>query len=72
MSCTRLYLHNCPVWIDWGLPYFRVYSRTESCDFLGGGRYWGEENYAELLEVKARYDPEGVFWCHHCVGDTEE
>jgi hypothetical protein len=37
-----------------------------------GPRYWGEENYADLLEVKARWDPEGVFWCHHCVGDTEE
>ena len=37
-----------------------------------GPRYWGEENYAELLEVKARHDPSSVFWCHHCVGDTEE
>jgi ribonuclease T2 len=36
-----------------------------------GPRYWGD-NYGELLEIKARYDPTGVFWCHHCVGDTEE
>jgi hypothetical protein len=29
--------------------------------------FWGE-NYARLLEVKARYDPEGLFFVHHGVG----
>jgi FAD/FMN-containing dehydrogenase len=28
---------------------------------------WGE-NYQRLLEVKRKYDPEGLFYCHHCVG----
>ena len=37
-----------------------------------GDRYWGEDNYRRLLGIKARYDPTGVFWCRHCVGDTEE
>jgi ribonuclease T2 len=37
-----------------------------------GDRYWGEDNYRRLLDIKARYDPNAVFWCHHCVGDTEE
>jgi FAD/FMN-containing dehydrogenase len=29
--------------------------------------FWGE-NYPRLLEIKRRYDPEGLFVCHHCVG----
>ena len=29
---------------------------------------WGDAVYARLLAVKAKYDPAGVFYCHHCVG----
>jgi len=29
--------------------------------------YWGE-NYGKLLEIKNQYDPQGLFYCHHCVG----
>lgn len=29
--------------------------------------YWGT-NYPHLLSIKQRYDPDGVFWCHNCVG----
>lgn len=25
-------------------------------------------NYPRLLEIKQKYDPEGVFWCSQCVG----
>jgi FAD/FMN-containing dehydrogenase len=28
---------------------------------------WGEA-YPRLLEVKDKYDPTGLFICHHCVG----
>jgi len=31
--------------------------------------YWGS-NYAPLLAIKKAYDPLGVFWCHHCIGDN--
>ena len=34
-------------------------------------RYWGEENYNKLLDVKMKWDPTMVFGCHHCVGDEE-
>ncbi|KAF1987495.1 FAD-binding domain-containing protein [Aulographum hederae CBS 113979] len=30
--------------------------------------YWGEENYARLLEVKRKYDPDGLMGCWKCVG----
>ena len=29
--------------------------------------FWGE-NYPRLLEIKRKYDPDGFFYCHHCVG----
>ena len=35
------------------------------------GSQWGAATYARLLEVKARYDPEGLFVCHHCVGSEQ-
>lgn len=30
--------------------------------------HWGRTTYARLLDVKAKYDPSGLFVCHHCVG----
>jgi hypothetical protein len=32
-------------------------------------RYWGS-NYDKLQEVKAKYDPDQIFWCHNCVNAT--
>lgn len=29
--------------------------------------FWGE-NYPRLLAIKRKYDAEGLFFCHHCVG----
>jgi FAD/FMN-containing dehydrogenase len=29
--------------------------------------FWGG-NYPRLAEIKRKYDPEGLFYCHHCVG----
>ena len=30
--------------------------------------FWGMENYARLLEIKNKWDPEQLFYCHNCVG----
>lgn len=30
--------------------------------------FWGD-NYAKLLEIKKRVDPDDVFWCQPCVGN---
>ena len=29
--------------------------------------FWGD-NYVDLLKVKIKYDPDNLFYCHHCVG----
>ncbi|AIT09033.1 FAD-binding protein [Candidatus Francisella endociliophora] len=29
--------------------------------------FWGN-NYNQLLKIKNKYDPSGLFYCHHCVG----
>lgn len=29
--------------------------------------FWGT-NYSRLLSIKQKYDPGGLFYCHHCVG----
>jgi hypothetical protein len=29
--------------------------------------FWGE-NYEKLLKIKQKFDPDGMFSCHHCVG----
>ena len=29
--------------------------------------FWGS-NYKQLLKIKKKYDPDGLFVCHHCVG----
>jgi len=42
----------------------------------GGGdkswtaRLWGS-NYEKLVQIKNKWDPNGVFWCRHCIGDDE-
>merc|ERR1719408_125864 len=30
--------------------------------------FWGKKNYAKLLGIKQKYDPDGIFTCHNCVG----
>ena len=32
-------------------------------------RLWGDEVFERLSAIKARVDPDGVFWCRHCIGD---
>lgn len=34
-------------------------------------RYWGMSNYDKLLYIKKKYDPEGIFYCYHCIGSEE-
>ena len=52
-----------------GLPFSGSYMHEH--DFEGDDwreAQWGDAVYARLLAVKAKYDPDGVFYCHHCVG----
>ncbi len=32
--------------------------------------FWGE-NYDRLSQIKRKYDPDGLFFCHHCVGSEQ-
>jgi hypothetical protein len=32
-------------------------------------QFWGNmDNYQRLLAAKQKWDPDGFFWCHNCVG----
>jgi FAD/FMN-containing dehydrogenase len=33
--------------------------------------FWGK-NYDKLLRIKRKYDPEGLFRCHHCIGSEDK
>ena len=35
-------------------------------------RFWDQETYEKLLNIKQTWDPEHVFECRHCVGDGEK
>lgn len=30
--------------------------------------FWGADNYARLLDIKRRIDPQNVLTCYNCVG----
>ena len=30
--------------------------------------FWGNENYLRLTEIKRKWDPDQLFYCHKCVG----
>ena len=30
--------------------------------------FWGMENYLRLTEIKRKWDPDQLFYCHKCVG----
>jgi len=32
---------------------------------------WGDATYAALKAIKYKYDPQGLFICHHCVGSDD-
>jgi FAD/FMN-containing dehydrogenase len=34
------------------------------------GAFWGT-NYPNLLEIKRKYDPDGLFFVHHGVGSED-
>ena len=33
--------------------------------------FWGHEIYAKLLDIKMTWDPNGLFYCHNCVGSEQ-
>jgi len=60
-------LSNIESWYELGAAsYFSESAYIQTGDSWKD-RTWGPQ-YAKLLAVKKRVDPENVFWCHHCVG----
>lgn len=50
------------------VPNFACYiSESNFFETQWQSAFWGA-NYQRLLKVKARYDPEGLFFVHHGVG----
>ena len=35
-------------------------------------RFWDQETYEKLVNIKHTWDPEHVFECRHCVGEGEK
>lgn len=33
--------------------------------------FWGKENYDRLYDIKKTWDPNGIFYCHNCVGSED-
>jgi len=44
-----------------------THTRTSDDDLDFTASHWGP-SYPKLLAVKDKYDPDGLFICHHCVG----
>lgn len=38
---------------------------------ISSSHFMTQDKYPALLEVKRKYDPRGLFICHHCVGSEE-
>jgi|EP01047_Picozoa_sp_COSAG01_P035681 hypothetical protein len=59
-----------------GKPFSGSYWCETDYDDLDFARsHWGAVQYQKLLAIKDKYDPDGLFVCHHCVGSerwTEE
>ena len=62
---------------NWSEEQFESYYALGSGSYFGESaivmegfkeRLWGDANYARLLAVKKKYDPENFLWCRHCVG----
>jgi FAD/FMN-containing dehydrogenase len=52
----------------------RAGSYVNETDYFEPGwqqAFWGE-NYERLLAIKRRWDPTGLFTCHHCVGSETD
>ena len=76
--CQSENLDNCPA-LD---PYYDAVKKFRS-DTPDAGAYfneadffeedwqdtfWGMENYLKLLDIKDKWDPNHLFYCHNCVG----
>ncbi len=53
-----------------GLPSGSYVSESSYFEKQWQQSYWGE-NYARLQTVKAKYDPDGLFFVHHGVGSED-
>ena len=47
------------------------WAETDFIDAEWQRSHWGDATYSLLLDVKHKYDPNGLFVCHHCVGSEE-
>jgi len=75
---AQMRIANTTLWEEFsnvdsnGIPFSGSYFH-ESDYFQPEWRqsYWGDINYVRLYEIKQKYDPKGLFICHHCVGSED-
>jgi len=73
LSATRTVMWQAlPNLDDNGIPASgSYYHETDFTDSEWRQSLWGDAHYANLYAIKQRYDPKGLFICHHCVGSED-
>jgi len=54
----------------YGLGDYSYFSESAFENPKWPSRYWGMDKYQRLLSIKQSVDPNNIFWCNHCIGDS--
>merc|ERR1719266_1293693 len=73
-SVTRLNSKNVHFWTPCTMLFIPFKMKPQEADYNEENwqeNFWGLENYNRLQIIKKKWDNEGLFYCHNCVGSEE-